>query len=459
MRKIDITEHICKLCGSTQTIGGIRTHLQTKHHEYNTERYVHEFGEFRRKKLDQIKKAESSGIICHECNEKMISHKNLMHHIRIHGMSYEEYFVKHKFGGKHPLCKCGCGQKVKILKSGILDENGNRVYAREFLSGHNTCMQVGVQTRTVESKLKMRQSAINRMEREGRRFSPEISTAQQEIFEFVSNLCHGFSHQDTQILSGREIDIVNHDMKIGIEYNGLYFHSDKFRDKKYHISKMKEMENLNYRLIYIWEDWWVRKKEIVKSIITSILQKNTEKIYARNCEIREISDEESKIFLKNNHIQGGCVSKIRIGLFHNDELISVMTFGKLRRVLGSFAKDGHWELLRFSSKINTRVVGGASKLFTFFIRQYKPISVISYANRDWSVGNVYEKLKFEFVGMTEPGYFYAKGKRRFSRSKFTKDKLVKLGADKTKTESVIMSEMGYMKVWDTGNLKYIWNRE
>lgn len=460
MRKIDTTEHICKLCGSIQTVGGIRTHIQTKHYGYNTERYVSEFGEFRPKKLSQLKKAESSDIICHECNEKMVSHRNLMYHIRrIHNMSHVEYSVKHRFGGKHPLCKCGCGQKVKILKSGIIDENKNRVYARKFLSGHNTCMQVGVQTRTIESKLKMRQSAINRMERDGKRFSPEISIAQHEIFKFVSDLCDGFSHQDTQILSGREIDIINHEMKIGIEYNGLYFHSDKFKDKKYHISKMKEMENLNYRLIYIWEDWWVRKKEIVKSMLTSILQKNTEKIYARNCEIREISDEESKIFLKKNHIQGGCVSKIRIGLFHNNELVSVMTFGKLRRVLGNVAKDNYWELLRFSSTINTQVVGGASKLFTFFIRQYNPLSVISYANRDWSVGNLYQKLGFQFLGMTEPGYFYAKGKLRFSRSKFTKDKLVKLGADKSKTESVIMDEMNYMKVWDTGNLKYIWNRE
>ena len=116
MRKIDTTEHICKLCGSTQTIGGIRTHLQTKHHGYNTERYVAEFGEFRRKKLDQIKKAESSEIICHECNEKMISHKNLMHHIRIHGMSYEEYFVKNKFHvGSKLITSIGLIISISIL--------------------------------------------------------------------------------------------------------------------------------------------------------------------------------------------------------------------------------------------------------------------------------------------------------------------------------------------------------
>jgi len=222
---------------------------------------------------------------------------------------------------------------------------------------------------------------------------------------------------------------------------------------------MKEMEKLGYRLIYIWEDWWVRKKDIVKSMLSTILRKNTARIFARNCQVKEISDEQAKIFFHHNHIQGPSISKIRLGLFYDEELVSVMTFGKLRRTLGTKSKEGHWELLRFASKLNTSVVGGGSKLLNYFIKSYNPYKIISYANRDWSVGNLYEKMGFSFIGMTDPGYFYAKGKRRFSRSQFTKDKLVKSGGDKTKSESLIMSEMGFMKIWDTGNLKYEWNRE
>jgi hypothetical protein len=459
MRSIDKTEHICKLCGSIQTVGGIRNHIQSKHKGYNTERYVSEFGEFRPKKLNLIQKSSESEFSCDECGKKVVSHKELMHHIRVHNMTFEEYHIKHKFDGKHPLCKCGCGSPVNILKSGVLDEKGNRIFAREFLSGHNTSMQVGVQTRSFESKMKMRESAIKRMEREGKRFSPQISSAQKEIYDYICNISDGFIEQDTTLLHGREVDIINHQKKIGIEYNGLYFHSDEYKDRKYHLSKIREMESLGYRLIYIWEDWWVRKKEIVKSMLSSILVGNTQRIYARNCHIQEISDEETRIFLHNNHIQGPSVSKIRIGLFYEHQLISVMTFGSLRKTLGTNAKDGHWEMMRFCSKLNTTVIGGASKLFSFFIKKYNPISVISYANRDWSRGNVYEKIGFNFVGMTEPGYFYAKGKRRFSRSQFTKHKLVSDGADKTKTESTIMKERGYMKIWDTGNLKYVWTRE
>jgi|688.fasta_scaffold05388_20 hypothetical protein len=455
-RVVDKTPIICKICYRHLNVGGFRTHLQMKHPDYDTDRYVSEFGEFRPKKLKHIENTNKSDIVCEECNKKMATHKELMHHIRVHNMNYEQYHIKYKFGGIHPVCKCGCGVKVKIIKGGILDDTGKRVFARDFITGHNTCMSIGVQTRTFESRMKMRESAIKRMERDGNRFSPKTSSAQREIYEFIQSISDGFMEQDTSLLYGREIDIVNHEKKIGIEYNGLYFHSDIYRDRKYHLSKLKEMEKLGYRLVYIWEDWWVRKKEIVKSMLSSVLSVGGTKIYARKCDVREITDESARIFLGKNHIQGPSVSKIRIGLFYNEELVSVMTFGKLRATLGSKSKEGHWEMMRFCSSLNTTVVGGASKLFSFFIKKYNPICVISFANRDWSVGNVYDKIGFKLLGATEPGYFYAKGKRRFNRSMFTKHKLIESGADKAKTESIIMKERGYMKIWDTGNIKFEW---
>ena len=257
-------------------------------------------------------------------------------------------------------------------------------------------------------------------------------------------------------MSGKEIDIINHDLNLCIEYNGLHFHSDRYRDRKYHISKLKEVEKHGYRLIYIWEDWWIRKQAIIKSMLKSILNKTEIKIHARKCEIREVDNETANLFLNTTHIQGTCVSKIRLGLFYNNELVSIMTFGKLRRVVGHVSKDNHWELLRFSSKLNTIVIGGASKLLKCFISKYKPVYILSYANRDWSTGNVYNKLGFKKTGNTEPGYFYAKGKLRFNRFKFTKHKLINDGYDSKKSESQIMQDIGYMKIWNTGNIKFEW---
>jgi len=454
-RQIDKTPVTCKLCNQIFTVGGFRTHLQNKHKDYNTKKYVDQFGEFRPKIIQENLSDNAGDILCLECGVKFKSHKKLMHHISNHNMNYVDYHIKHSFNGIPPTCKCGCGNNVKIIKGGIVTPNG-RIYARDFLSGHNTALQVGVQSRSFDSRMKMRESAIKRMERDGKRFSPKISTAQQELFEYVNSLKNGFLQNDITLLHGKEIDIINHNLKIGIEYNGLTFHSDKYKNRQYHISKLKEMEYHGYRLIYIWEDWWVRKQEIVKSMIKVLLNKADERIYARKCEIREVGDNEAKIFLNQTHIQGSCVSKVRIGLFYDNELVSIMTFGKLRKVVGHTSKDDNWELLRFSSKLNTVVVGGASKLLNNFILKYKPIRILSYANRDWSLGNMYTKIGFTFSGNTEPGYFYAKGKRRFNRFQFAKHKLIGMGYDENKTESQIMNEIGYMKIWDTGNSKFEW---
>lgn len=455
MRKLDNTKVVCKICKYVGTVYSFRSHLRS-HSGYNTERYVEEFGEFRPKKLNELKLDSTGDNSCGECGAKFKSHKKLMHHISRHDMTYIDYHVKHTFNGKHPTCKCGCGEPVKIIKGGI-DINGVRVYTRIFKSGHNTSSRVGVQTRTIESRMKMRQSAINRMQRNGKRYSPKTPKAQLEICEYLNSICTNgtFEIGDTDLLKGREIDIINHTTKMCIEYNGLYFHSDKFRDKRYHLSKMMEVTDAGYGLMYIWEDWWVRKREIVESVLlTKVGTPN--KLYARKCIVREISDNDARFFLRKTHLQGDCVSAIRLGLFYNDELVSVMTFGKQRKATGRYHIDSNWELLRFSTKLNTVVIGGASKLFSYFISNHNPATVLSYANRDWSIGDMYHKLGFVMDGVTTPGYFYAKGKRRFARFAFTKAKLVKDGADPIKTESHIMEELGYLKIWNTGNFRFIW---
>jgi len=134
-----------------------------------------------------------------------------------------------------------------------------------------------------------------------------------------------------------------------------------------------------------------------------------------------------------------------------------MTFGNLRKSLGQKSKKNHYELLRFCSQINTTVVGGASKLFTYFLKNYEPESVISYADRCWSNGNLYRRLGFKEVSITKPNYYYVIGQVRKNRFNYRKDKLVKMGHDKNKSESLIMEELGYHKIYDSGNLKYEWS--
>jgi hypothetical protein len=136
-----------------------------------------------------------------------------------------------------------------------------------------------------------------------------------------------------------------------------------------------------------------------------------------------------------------------------------MTFGKNRMILGQKNLINEYELLRFCSKLNCSVRGGASKLFKHFINNYNPIKIISYANLDISNGNIYTILNFNNVGNTKINYWWTDFQHRYHRSGFMKHKLVKAGADKNKTEAEIMSERGYSRIWGIGNGKWIWEKQ
>lgn len=122
--------------------------------------------------------------------------------------------------------------------------------------------------------------------------------------------------------------------------------------------------------------------------------------------------------------------------------------------MGLKNKDGHYELIRFCNKINFNVIGGFSKLLTYFVKEYKPIEVISYANRRWSQGNVYEKNNFEFIRNSPPTYKYLVNNKLIDRFNYRKDVLVSMGYDKNKTEKQIMDELGYPRLYDCGNKVY-----
>ena len=259
---------------------------------------------------------------------------------------------------------------------------------------------------------------------------------------------------ERKVLEGKELDIFIPSKKTAIEFNGLYWHSDKFIDNNYHIDKTNKCLEKDVRLIHIFEDEWINKRKIVESRIVNIIKKQDNKIHARKTVVKEVDTTEAIKFLEENHIQGKLGAKVKLGLYHNEELVSLMTFGSLRKNLGSKSQEGDWELLRFCNKLNTSVVGGASKLLKYFEETYKPSSLISYADRRWSNGNLYYQIGFNLVGKTSPNYFYTKGRIRESRFNFRKDILVSQGFDKNKTEKDIMKERGYNRIYDCGSLKF-----
>ena len=285
--------------------------------------------------------------------------------------------------------------------------------------------------------------------------SDGTSDIENDIYLYIKSIYSGkIIQNDRSILNGKEIDIYLPEMNFAIEFNGLYWHSEVYKDKMYHQEKTILCENKGIQLIHIWEDDWLDKKDIVKDIIQSKLGMN-DKIPARKCTIKEVLSKESKEFLEKYHIQGNVNASIRIGLYYDDSLVEIATFGKLRNILHSNGQENQYELYRLCSKSGYTVVGGVSKLLTHFIRKYQPKQIVSYANLDISNGNVYNSF-FKKISITSPGYYWAKDGYKYHRSNFTKHILVKNGYDKNKTEEEIMHELGYYKVYDSGNIKYVW---
>ena len=205
----------------------------------------------------------------------------------------------------------------------------------------------------------------------------------------------------------------------------------------------------------IWEDWIRTKPDIVKSLIESKLGLTSNKIYARKCKILEVPSKDCTEFLNNNHIQGSSPSSVKLGLYYENELVSIMIFSKSRVGIGK--KEDGWELVRFCNKIDTNVVGGASKLLSYFIRYYNPSKIISYSSNDISNGNLYQVLGFQKEGISN-AYWYISQQtfERFHRFNFRKTKLKGMGFDtENKTESQIMSELPYWKIYDSGTIRWV----
>lgn len=251
-----------------------------------------------------------------------------------------------------------------------------------------------------------------------------------------------------KIINPFELDIYIPELKIAFEFNGLYWHSEDKRGKYYHFEKFKRCEEIGIRLVNIWEDDWIYKNEIIKSIIRNKLKVTGSKIYARSCEICEINNDESNTFLSDNHILDNCKSSLRISLKYKSEIVSLMCFTK--------RSGNKWELTRFCNKIDNNITGGASKIFKFFLYKYNPNEVISFSDNSMFDGALYKNLGFEFSNSCNVNYKWVINKKRVHKYNFRKKNLIKLGYDKNMSEGEIMYDIGSYKIWDCGLKKWVY---
>jgi len=274
-------------------------------------------------------------------------------------------------------------------------------------------------------------------------YSPNISNYELEISKFLheNNITHNTSNKN--IIKPYELDFYLPEYNLAIEFNGLYWHSEYFKDSNYHLNKLNLCIEKNINLIQIFEDEWVHKKEIIKSILLNKTNLTENKIYARKCDIHKIDNNKYKSFLNDNHLLGETNSSIKIGLFYNNKLVSIMGFKKY--------KNG-FILNRFANKKYINIIGGASKLLTHFIREFNPIKITTFADRRYSNGELYEKLGFKFIDNIKPSYWYCDYRNIFKYHKFNFRKK-KLGIV-NETEHMKTLDIDLPRIYDCGLKKY-----
>jgi len=281
------------------------------------------------------------------------------------------------------------------------------------------------------------------------------STAQQEITDFIKSLGVVVEENNRTLISPKEIDILLPDYNLAIEYNGVYWHREEIVGRSYHKDKLQKCNDLGVELITIFEDEWMDSSDVVKNIIINRINKTPPGCGARKLVIKEIEIGECRDFLRNNHIQSYSNASIRVGAFYNNTLVSVMTFGKPQRL-----QNTEYELKRFCSD-GYSYPGAASRLFSFFIKKYNPLSIVTYSDSRWFIGGLYSQLGFLKDRIIPPDYRYVKRGQyiRSHKSKFRKDNIAKkFNIDVSKsTEKELMESLNYYRVYDCGKTRWLWN--
>ena len=268
-------------------------------------------------------------------------------------------------------------------------------------------------------------------------------------------LCKELDGIATIILNDRvelkpyEIDIFIPEKRVGIEVNGLYWHSynrTENRNEKYrHYDKADLAVNAGVRLFQFFESEIYNKIHIVKSMIKMSMG-YAEVYQARKCTIDNETD--LRMFFSDNHLYGHRPATINVALRHGDRIVMAINFAD--------KANGVYEIMRSASLCDSVVIGGFNRILTWFIRHYAPKKIYSYCDRRFSTGESYIRAGFRLVKTTDPGYFYTKRGEIYSRQKFQKHKLPAIleSFDEDISESQNMFNNGYRRIWDAGHFLF-----
>lgn len=266
-----------------------------------------------------------------------------------------------------------------------------------------------------------------------------VSRGEFEVFNFVRSICPDAVQSDRTIIGPLELDVVVPSHSLAIEFNGLYWHDERTKDKKYHITKRHRVEAAGYRLISIREDIWNERREQVENIIRNALRATSDKVFARKCNIVEVSTSEAKTFMEKHHVQGFRGATVHYGLQHDDTLVAVIS-------LTNWQKKNEWELVRYATACN--VPGGLSRLWKHATTVNNIVRAYSYVDRDLFSGSSYINAGFT-LSATTVGFRIVNGCTTESREKWNR-------APDGMTQTQWYESEGVSRIYDSGQDKLLW---
>ena len=275
-----------------------------------------------------------------------------------------------------------------------------------------------------------------------------VSTAEKELQEWLQSLIHIETNVRTLLPSGSEVDIYVPSSNVAIEFNGIYYHSSKFKDSKYHYRKFQEASRVGVRLIQVWEDDWILRKSIVKEHILQVLHlSQLPKVAARQTEVVEITNRDAFEFLNQYHIQGQAPGSVYLGLLFKSSLVAVAVFKR---------RATDYELVRYATSAN--VQGGHSKIISYVERNYTYNNLITFADLTFGAGDLYRKTGWDEDCVLPPDYKYLyRGqlhhKFNFRLKRFRKDPSLKYLEGLTEFQLAQLNHL--YRVYDSGKIRFI----
>jgi len=264
------------------------------------------------------------------------------------------------------------------------------------------------------------------------------SGAEDELYTFIKSICNNAVRNDRTIISPYELDVVIKDKKIAIEYCGLYWHSEcRGKDNNYHLNKLDMCNDVNYRLITIFEDEWISKKHIVKSNIKNILLKKYSDITVDDCIVRVIGAVEALSFCKRNFMCKMSTNDYIVGAFYNEELIAIMGFCKKFKF--------NWKLSLFCNKVGCNVKNIQRFLLAYFEKSVSWFTIFTTVDRRWSCVNDYVCLGFVQCEIIKPAYWLFKN----NRARFCNNSYYYQLTNHCKEKAEVFN-----KIWDCGQIEF-----